>query len=245
MLGPGTVLWSCFRVHVKHVKKLDVHVGCFLWEWKHFYLILHAAFPLNSKTKAARVIGLIAGNAEDLDESVTISESIATLTEIIRENVKNGKLKQGVLPAVGELLYFVAQQVKKRNINYHTLLINRELYECRDTKTPIIFNYFFWLFFLIEKKLLFDNLFKKLKKFEMYLNVCLCEIAEAFYTMSFIVGSEAWKDMWQLERDLNDLHCHHQVLQGRGKIYHRKQLLFTSYFYWYTTNVRFSIWFLM
>lgn len=96
------------------------------------------------------MIGLIAGNAEDLDESVTISESIATLTEIIRENVKNGKLKQGVLPAVGELLYFVAQQVKKRNINYHTLLINRELYECRDTKTPIIFNYFFWLFFLID-----------------------------------------------------------------------------------------------
>lgn len=29
----------------------------------------------------------------------------------------------------------------------------------------------------------------------MYLNVCLCEIAETFYTMSFIVGSEAWKDM--------------------------------------------------
>lgn len=71
-------------------------------------------FPLNSKTKAARVVGLIAGNAEDLDESVTISESIATLTEVIRENVKNGKLKQGVLPAVGELLYFVAQQVNER-----------------------------------------------------------------------------------------------------------------------------------
>nr|XP_034324271.1 serine/threonine-protein kinase ULK4 isoform X2 [Crassostrea gigas] len=68
---------------------------------------------LDVKTKAARVIGLIAGNAEDMDESVTISESIATLTEIIRENVKNGKLKQGVLPAVGELLYFVAQQEVK------------------------------------------------------------------------------------------------------------------------------------
>lgn len=63
------------------------------------------------KTKAARVIGLIAGNAEDLDESVNVSESIAILTEVIRENVKNGKLKQGVLPAVGELLYFIAQQV--------------------------------------------------------------------------------------------------------------------------------------
>lgn len=68
---------------------------------------------LDVKTKAARVIGLIAGNAQELDESVTISESIATLTEVIRENVKNGKLKQGVLPAVGELLYFVAQQEVK------------------------------------------------------------------------------------------------------------------------------------
>ena len=57
------------------------------------------------------MIGLIAGNAEVLDETVNISESIAILTEIIRENVKNGKLKQGVLPALGELLYFIAQQV--------------------------------------------------------------------------------------------------------------------------------------
>lgn len=57
------------------------------------------------------MIGLIAGNAEVLDETVNISESIAILTEIIRENVKNGKLKQGVLPALGELLYLIAQQV--------------------------------------------------------------------------------------------------------------------------------------
>lgn len=75
------------------------------------YPMMYVVFNLKSKTKAARVIGLIAGNAQELDESVTISESIATLTEVIRENVKNGKLKQGVLPAVGELLYFVAQQV--------------------------------------------------------------------------------------------------------------------------------------
>ena len=56
-------------------------------------------------------MGLIAGNAEVLDETVNISESVAILTEVIRENVKNGKLKQGVLPALGELLYFIAQQV--------------------------------------------------------------------------------------------------------------------------------------
>ena len=57
------------------------------------------------------MMGLIAGNAEVLDETVNISESVAILTEVIRENVKNGKLKQGVLPALGELLYFIAQQV--------------------------------------------------------------------------------------------------------------------------------------
>lgn len=68
-------------------------------------------FKSKSKTKAARVMGLIAGNAEVLDETVNISESVAILTEVIRENVKNGKLKQGVLPALGELLYFIAQQV--------------------------------------------------------------------------------------------------------------------------------------
>lgn len=48
---------------------------------------------MNSKIKVVRVIGLIVGNVEDLDESVIISEFIVILIEVIRENVKNGKFK--------------------------------------------------------------------------------------------------------------------------------------------------------
>lgn len=33
------------------------------------------------------------------------------MTEVFRENVKNSKLKQGLLPAVGEMLCLVAAQV--------------------------------------------------------------------------------------------------------------------------------------
>lgn len=93
MFGSGIVLWLCFRVYVKYVKKFDVYVGCFFWEWKCFYFILYVVFFLNSKIKVVRVVGLIVGNVEDLDESVTISEFIVILIEVIRENVKNGKFK--------------------------------------------------------------------------------------------------------------------------------------------------------
>ncbi|KAJ8308456.1 LOW QUALITY PROTEIN: hypothetical protein KUTeg_013330 [Tegillarca granosa] len=55
---------------------------------------------IDIKTKAARVIGLLASNTTDLEDT-----ALTTLTEVIRENVKNGKLKQGVLPALGEILY--------------------------------------------------------------------------------------------------------------------------------------------
>lgn len=69
---------------------------------------------LEVKTKAARVIGLLAVNTAALDETTNVSETLTILTEVIRENVKNGKLKQGVLPAVGEVLYMVAVQEQSR-----------------------------------------------------------------------------------------------------------------------------------
>ncbi|XP_062580885.1 serine/threonine-protein kinase ULK4-like isoform X2 [Saccostrea cucullata] len=98
---------------------------------------------LDVKTKAARVIGLIAGNAEELDESVNASESIAILTEVIRENVKNGKLKQGVLPAVGELLYFIAQQEVKQGKTCDNWSVPSMTYTviircCRDGEDAVV-----------------------------------------------------------------------------------------------------------
>ncbi|XP_023603500.1 serine/threonine-protein kinase ULK4-like, partial [Myotis lucifugus] len=41
-------------------------------------------------------------------------QAITLLTELIRENFRNSKLKQSLLPALGELLYLVATQEEKR-----------------------------------------------------------------------------------------------------------------------------------
>lgn len=68
------------------------------------------------KGKAARVIGLLAYNAADVEETVNLSEPLTILTESIRENGKNAKLKQTLLPALGEVLYLVATQEQTKPV---------------------------------------------------------------------------------------------------------------------------------
>ncbi|XP_053121041.1 serine/threonine-protein kinase ULK4 isoform X2 [Hemicordylus capensis] len=66
------------------------------------------------RAKAARVIGLLALHAAELKENVPIIEAVTLLTELIRENFRNSKLKQCLLPTLGELLYLVASQKEKK-----------------------------------------------------------------------------------------------------------------------------------
>ncbi|XP_041374855.1 serine/threonine-protein kinase ULK4-like isoform X2 [Gigantopelta aegis] len=66
------------------------------------------------RIKLGRVMALVALHGEDLDEGTNVSEAMTTLTEIVRENVKNTKLKQGLFPALGEILYRVAVQEQIR-----------------------------------------------------------------------------------------------------------------------------------
>uniref|UniRef100_A0A8C2YU22 non-specific serine/threonine protein kinase n=1 Tax=Chinchilla lanigera TaxID=34839 RepID=A0A8C2YU22_CHILA len=65
------------------------------------------------RAKVARVIGLLASHTSELQENTPVTEAIALLTELIRENVRNSKLKQCLLPPLGELIYLVATQDKK------------------------------------------------------------------------------------------------------------------------------------
>ncbi|XP_008066752.2 serine/threonine-protein kinase ULK4 [Carlito syrichta] len=68
------------------------------------------------RAKVARVIGLLASHTTELQENTPVIEAIALLTELIRENFRNSKLKQCLLPTLGELLYLVAtQELKKKN----------------------------------------------------------------------------------------------------------------------------------
>lgn len=66
------------------------------------------------RAKVARVIGLLASHTTELQENTPVIEAIALLTELIRENFRNSKLKQCLLPALGELIYLVATQDEKK-----------------------------------------------------------------------------------------------------------------------------------
>ncbi|NXW84164.1 ULK4 kinase, partial [Alopecoenas beccarii] len=75
---------------------------------------LRAAANWDIRAKVARVIALLALHTSELGENVPVSEAIILLTELIRENFRNSKLKQCLLPALGELLYLIASKEQKR-----------------------------------------------------------------------------------------------------------------------------------
>ncbi|XP_071417450.1 serine/threonine-protein kinase ULK4 isoform X2 [Pithys albifrons albifrons] len=74
---------------------------------------LRAASSWDIRAKVARVIGLLALHTPGLGENVPVSETVTLLTELIRENFRNSKLKQCLLPALGELLYLIAREEEK------------------------------------------------------------------------------------------------------------------------------------
>ncbi|XP_005519217.2 PREDICTED: serine/threonine-protein kinase ULK4 [Pseudopodoces humilis] len=74
---------------------------------------LRAATNWDVRANVARVIGLLALHTSELGENVPVSEAITLLTELIRENFRNSKLKQCFLPALGELLYLIASKEEK------------------------------------------------------------------------------------------------------------------------------------
>ncbi|XP_019486585.1 PREDICTED: serine/threonine-protein kinase ULK4 [Hipposideros armiger] len=66
------------------------------------------------RAKVARVIGLLASHTAELQENTPVIEAITLLTELIRENFRNSKLKQCLLPTLGELICLVATQEEKK-----------------------------------------------------------------------------------------------------------------------------------
>ncbi|XP_017329520.1 serine/threonine-protein kinase ULK4 isoform X1 [Ictalurus punctatus] len=66
------------------------------------------------KTKVMRIIGLLACHSTELREDVPVIEAVAIFTELMRENFRNSKLKQCLLPPLGELLYLIGTQEEKK-----------------------------------------------------------------------------------------------------------------------------------
>ncbi|KAK1173548.1 serine/threonine-protein kinase ULK4 [Acipenser oxyrinchus oxyrinchus] len=76
--------------------------------------LLRTAPNWDVRAKVIRVIGLLASHTVDLNEDVPVTEAVTVLTELIRENFRNSKLKQCLLPSLGELLYLIANQEEKK-----------------------------------------------------------------------------------------------------------------------------------
>lgn len=55
-------------------------------------------------------LSLLAGNATMISEDFNMTEVFTVLTEVIRDNFRNAKLKQHLLPALGEFLFYAATQ---------------------------------------------------------------------------------------------------------------------------------------
>jgi len=73
--------------------------------------IIKNGHSLEMKTKAARVLAIMFNRARKLDTNTELTETLQSLVDTISANRKDLKFKQALLPALGELLYFIACQV--------------------------------------------------------------------------------------------------------------------------------------
>uniref|UniRef100_A0A669CUY2 Unc-51 like kinase 4 n=1 Tax=Oreochromis niloticus TaxID=8128 RepID=A0A669CUY2_ORENI len=61
-----------------------------------------------------RVMGLLALHCRDLGVDSPVSEAVSTLTDLLRDNLRNSKIKRLLLPPLAEFLYLISSQEKKR-----------------------------------------------------------------------------------------------------------------------------------
>ncbi|XP_056300936.1 serine/threonine-protein kinase ULK4 isoform X8 [Pseudoliparis swirei] len=75
---------------------------------------LRQAANWDVRSKVLRVIGLLALHCTELGVDTPVSEAVSSMTDLLRENLRNSKVKQFLLPPLGELLYLIASQEQKR-----------------------------------------------------------------------------------------------------------------------------------
>ncbi|KAM9852569.1 serine/threonine-protein kinase ULK4 [Aulostomus maculatus] len=66
------------------------------------------------RSRVLRLLGILAMQCTELKEDSPVSEVVSTLTDLLRENLRNSKVKQFLLPPLGEFLYLIASQEEKR-----------------------------------------------------------------------------------------------------------------------------------
>uniref|UniRef100_A0A096M9R7 Unc-51 like kinase 4 n=1 Tax=Poecilia formosa TaxID=48698 RepID=A0A096M9R7_POEFO len=66
------------------------------------------------RSKILRTMGLLALYCSRLEEDCHVSEAVSTLADLLRDNLRNNKLKQFLLPPLGEFLYMISSEEEKR-----------------------------------------------------------------------------------------------------------------------------------
>ncbi|KAM8734994.1 serine/threonine-protein kinase ULK4 isoform 1-T2 [Acanthopagrus schlegelii] len=66
------------------------------------------------RSKVLRVMGLLALHCTELREDIPVSEVVSILTDLLRDNMRNSKIKQLLMPPLGEFLYLITSQEEKR-----------------------------------------------------------------------------------------------------------------------------------
>ncbi|EDO33899.1 predicted protein [Nematostella vectensis] len=81
----------------------------------HLVGLVKTGFSADFKAKIGYLLGILAGNATLISEDFYMTEVFTTLTEVIRDNFRNTRLKQHLLPALGEFLFYAATQEEIEN----------------------------------------------------------------------------------------------------------------------------------
>ncbi|XP_039868680.1 serine/threonine-protein kinase ULK4 isoform X1 [Simochromis diagramma] len=76
--------------------------------------LLRQAPNWDIRSKVLRVMGLLALHCSDLGLDSPVSEAVSTLTDLLRDNLRNSKIKRLLLPPLAEFLYLISSQEKKR-----------------------------------------------------------------------------------------------------------------------------------
>ncbi|CAG6015922.1 unnamed protein product [Menidia menidia] len=66
------------------------------------------------RSRVLRTMGLLALHCNHLEEDCAVSEAVSSLTDLLRDNFRNNKLKQLLLPPLAEFLYLISSQQEKR-----------------------------------------------------------------------------------------------------------------------------------
>ncbi|CAH1788788.1 unnamed protein product [Owenia fusiformis] len=78
---------------------------------------------LELRVRLARTIAVMSNNTSILLDSTKLAEAVSMLSDVIRDNFRNSKVKQALLPALGELVFLIAKQEEAKGESVDNWLI--------------------------------------------------------------------------------------------------------------------------